>query len=254
MKKKEAIRVGPVSTDPARRENMLECIKNDLARLSDPEKAEFFPRFFKTLPGGYAEGDIFIGVTVPNIRAVARKYASLPLHQIKRLLRSRVHEHRLTALLILVDRFRRSGEPERERIVTFYLDNLAYVNNWDLVDLSADKILGNYLLDKDRSILYTLCRTDHLWSQRVSIISTFFFIRHGEFDDTFRITEQLLSHKHDLIHKATGWMLREVGKRDKKVEVNFLKKHYRIMPRTMLRYAIEKFGPEERERYLKGLV
>ena len=246
--------MGPSSTDSARRKNMLENIKKDLYGLSDPEKAEFFPRFFKTLPGGYAEGDVFIGVTVPNIRAVTRKYADLPLPQVKRLLRSGVHEHRLTALLILVDRFRRSGEPERERIVAFYLDNLSRVNNWDLVDLSADKILGDFLLDKDRSILYTLCRSDHLWSQRVSIMSTFFFIRHGQFDDTFRIAAQLLSRKHDLIHKAAGWMLREVGKRDKKAEVSFLKKHYRTMPRTMLRYAIEKFGPEERKRYLKGLV
>jgi 3-methyladenine DNA glycosylase AlkD len=233
---------------------MLENIKKDLDRLSDPAKAEFLPRFFKTFPGGYAEGDVFIGITVPKIRAVAQQYANLALQQVRHLLRSRVHEHRLAALLILVDRFRRSDEPERERIAAFYLDNLSYVNNWDLVDLSADNILGNFLFDKDRSILYTLCRSDHLWSQRVSLISTFFFIRHGQFDDTFRLAEQLLSHKHDLIHKAAGWMLREVGKRDKKAEVTFLKKHYRVMPRTTLRYAIEKFGSEERERYMKGLI
>jgi 3-methyladenine DNA glycosylase AlkD len=233
---------------------VIKNIKQDLDRLSDPEKAEFLPRFFKTLTDGYAEGDIFIGVTVPNIRSVARRYGDLPLSRVKQLLGSGVHEYRLTALLILVDRFRRSGKPEREKIAAFYLDNLSHVNNWDLVDLSADKILGDFLFDKDRSILYTLCRSNHLWSQRVSIMSTFFFIRHGQFDDTFRLAEQLLSHKHDLIHKATGWMLREVGKRDKKAEVSFLKKHYRIMPRTMLRYAIEKFGPEERGRYLKGLV
>jgi len=235
-------------------ENMLEGLKKDLDKLRNPAKAEHLSRFFKTLPGGYAEGDIFIGLTVPNIRTVARKYGNLPLPQAKHLLQSGVHEHRLTALLILVDRFRRSGEPEREKIAAFYLDNLSHVNNWDLVDLSADKILGNFLFDKNRSILYTLCRSDQLWRQRVSIMSTFFFIRHDQFDDTFRLAEQLLSHKHDLIHKATGWMLREVGKRDKKAEENFLKKHYHTMPRTMLRYAIEKFAPKERESYLKGFV
>lgn len=233
---------------------MLKNIKKDLDRLGDSQKAEFLPRFFKTLPGGYAEGDIFIGVSMPNIRAVARKYRTLPLSQVKHLLHSRVHEHRLAALLILIDRFRRSGGPARERIAALYLDSLHHVNNWDLVDLSADKILGNFLFDKDRSILYTLCHSDHLWSQRISIMSTFFFIRRGQFDDTFRLAEQLLLHKHDLIHKATGWMLREVGKREKKAEESFLKKHYRLMPRTMLRYAIEKFNPEERERYRRGLI
>ncbi len=207
----------------------------------------------KTLPGGYAKGDIFIGVTVPNVRAVARKYSNLPLSQARHLLRSRVHEHRLAALLIRVDCFRRSGGPEREKIAAFYLDNLCHVNNWDLVDLSADKILGNFLFDKDRSI-YTPSagRTNSGGSAFRSCQPS--FIRHGQFDDTFRLAEQLLSHKHDLIHKATGWMLREVGKRDKKAEENFLKKHYHIMPRTMLRYAIEKFDPKERESYLKGLV
>jgi 3-methyladenine DNA glycosylase AlkD len=233
---------------------VIDKIKKDLQALSNPEKAAFLPRFFKALPGGYAEGDIFIGVTVPNIRAVARRYPDLTLPNVKRLLSSGIHEHRLTALLILADQFTRAGKSMREKIAAFYLDNLKHVNNWDLVDLSAHKVLGAFLFDRDRTILYILCRSDHLWSQRVSIMSTFFFIRKGQFDDTFRLAAELLSHRHDLIHKAVGWMLREVGKRDKKAEVIFLKKHYREMPRTMLRYAIEKFPYEERQRYLKGLV
>lgn len=231
---------------------MIENIKRELENLSDPAKAEFLPRFFKTLPGGYAEGDIFIGVTVPNIRSVARKYRDLPMSQIRSLLHSPVHEHRLTALLILVDKFSKAGPAEQKKIVRFYLANLRYVNNWDLVDLSADKILGAFLFGRDNTILYELCDSGHLWSQRISIMSTFHFIRNGRFEDTFRLAEKMLTHKHDLIHKAAGWMLREIGKRDKAAEERFLKKHYRIMPRTMLRYAIEKFSPDERQRYLKG--
>ncbi len=233
---------------------VIEEIKRELAGLGDPVKAEFFPRFFKTLPGGYAEGDIFIGVAVPNVRSVAKRYRCLPIAHTKHLLHSGIHEHRLCALLILVGQFGKADESGKEKIVEFYLDNLKHVNNWDLVDLSADKILGAYLFDKDRSILYNLCESSHLWSQRVSIISTLHFIRKGQFEDTFRLAEKLLSHKHDLIHKAVGWMLREAGKRDKKAEEKFLKEHCRTMPRTMLRYAIEKFSPEERERYLKGLI
>ena len=231
----------------------IDEIKQELQKLSDPEKAAFLPRFFKALPGGYAEEDIFIGVTVPKIRAVAKKYRTLPLHGAEKLLRSPVHEHRLTALLILADRFSCSDD-DKDKIANIYLHNLKYINNWDLVDLSAHKILGAYLFERDRSILYSLCRTDHLWSQRVSIMATFYFIRKGQFDDTFRLASQLLGHKHDLIHKAVGWMLREVGKRSKKAEESFLKNNYHSMPRTMLRYAIEKFPEEERQRYLKGLA
>jgi 3-methyladenine DNA glycosylase AlkD len=234
---------------------MTENILNDLKALSDPEKAAFLPRFFKAGPGEYAEGDVFIGVTVPKIRSVAKKYSSASMAQVKQLLRSRVHEHRLTALLILVDKFAKADASDRGRIVAFYLDNLDHVNNWDLVDLSADKILGAYLFEnKDRRILDELCDSGHLWRQRVSIISAFYFIRKGDFGDTLRIAEKLLTHKHDLIHKAVGWMLRETGKRDRKAEEIFLNKYYRIMPRTMLRYAIEKFSEDDRQKYLKGLV
>ena len=234
--------------------DIIANIKKDLEDLSDPAKAEFLPRFFKTLPGGYAEGDVFVGVSVPNARAVAHKYRDLPISQVNHLLHSGIHEHRLTALLILVDKFTKADPAGREKIVRFYLGNLKHINNWDLVDLSADKILGAYLFDKDRTVLYELSDSGNLWSQRVSIMSTFFFIRNGQFDDTFRLAERMLNHTHDLIHKAVGWMLRETGKREKKAEERFLKKHYKVMPRTMLRYAIEKFSPEERARYLKGLV
>ncbi|HMK61013.1 MAG TPA: DNA alkylation repair protein [Dissulfurispiraceae bacterium] len=233
---------------------MINKIKAELATLGNPVKAAFLPRFFKACPGGYAEGDIFIGVTVPEIRTVAKKYKDLSLAQIRKLLNSRVHEHRLTALLILTHIFLQSDEDKRNEIVQFYLNNLQYVNNWDLVDLSADKILGAYLIDKDKTILYELCDSGHLWSQRVAIMSTFFFIRNSMFDDTFRLAKRLLYHKHDLIHKAVGWMLREIGKRDRRAEERFLKQYYRHMPRTMLRYAIEKFDPEKRLLYLKGLV
>ena len=234
--------------------NIIANIEKDLEDLCDPAKAEFLPRFFKTLPGGYAEGDVFVGVSVPNARAVARKYWDLPISQVNHLLHSGIHEHRLTALLILVDKITNADPAGQEKIVRFYLGNLKHVNNWDLVDLSADKILGAYLFDKDRTILYELSDSGTLWSHRVSIMSTFFFIRKGQFDNTFRLAERMLNHTHDLIHKAVGWMLRETGKREKKAEERFLKKHYKVMPRTMLRYAIEKFSPEERERYLKGLV
>ena len=234
--------------------DIIANIKKDLEGLSDPAKAEFFPRFFKTLPGDYAEGDVFVGVSVPNARAVARKYRDLPISQVNPLLHSGIHEHRLTALLILVDKFTKADPAGRAKIVRFYLVNLKHINNWDLVDLSADKILGAYLFDKGRTVLYELSDSGNLWSQRVSIMSTFFFIRNGQFDDTFRLAERMLNHTHDLIHKAVGWMLRETGKREKKAEERFLKKHYKVMPRTMLRYSIEKFSPEERARYLKGLV
>lgn len=171
------------------------------------------------------------------------------------LLRSQVHEYRLTALVILVHKFEKAkDEADKKAIVDLYISNLEYVNNWDLVDSSADKILGAYLAERDRSILYRLARTNHLWSQRIAIMATFYFIRRNEFQDTLEIAKILLKHEHDLIHKAVGWMLREVGKRDFRVEYEFLKKYYKEMPRTMLRYAIEKFEPELRQQFLKGLI
>lgn len=231
-------------------------IKQELAAYIDREKAEFFPKFFNAYPGGYGEGDQFLGIKVPDQQKVAKKYyKSIPLEDIQVLLRSPIHEYRLTALLILVYKFEKAKlDEDKKAIVDLYINNLEYVNNWDLVDSSAYKILGAYLEKKDRSILYRLARTDHLWSQRIAIIATLWFIRKHQFSDTLNIAKILLNHEHDLIHKAVGWMLREVGKRDFKTEFEFLKLHYKQMPRTMLRYAIERFEPELRQQFLKGLI
>lgn len=236
--------------------NFINDIKHDLACHMNKEKAEFLPNFFNAFPGGYGEGDQFLGIRVPDQRKVAKKhYKIISLETVEKLLQEPIHEYRLTALIILVYKFEKAKtEQDRKAIVGLYLDNLEYVNNWDLVDASADKILGAYLVEKDKSILYQLASSNHLWSQRTAIIATLYFIRRHQFSDTLEIAKILLSHQHDLIHKAVGWMLREVGNRDSETEFEFLKIHYRQMPRTMLRYAIEKYEPELRQRFLKGLV
>ena len=226
---------------------MLSKLKSELEQLGNPSKAKIQSSFFKTSKGQYSEGDIFLGVTVPETRKIANKYLNLQLTEIQQLLSSKIHDHRLIALLILVENYKKSKD---ETIPKFYLQNLKQVNNWDLVDLSADKILGQYLLDKDKSILYKLAQSNNLWERRVAIISTFQFIKNNQFEDTLKISEILLNDKHDLIHKAVGWMLRELGKRNQELEEQFLKKHYQKMPRTMLRYAIEKFDEEKRKQYL----
>ena len=226
---------------------MLSKLKSELEQLSNPSKAKIQSSFFKTNKGQYSEGDIFLGVTVPETRKIANKYLNLQLTEIQQLLSSKIHDHRLIALLILVENFKKSKD---KNIPQFYLQNLKQVNNWDLVDLSADKILGQYLLDKDKSILYKLAQSNNLWERRVAIISTFQFIKNNQFEDTLKISEILLNDKHDLIHKAVGWMLRELGKRNQELEEQFLKKHYKTMPRTMLRYAIEKFDEVKRKQYL----
>lgn len=231
-------------------------IKDDLSCYADNEKAEFLPKFFNAFPGGYGEGDLFLGIRVPDQRKIARKYyKSISLEAVEKLLQEPIHEYRLTALIIMVYKFEKAKtEEEKKAIVDLYLDNLEHVNNWDLVDTSADKILGAYLFDKNRSILYELAKTNHLWSQRIAIIATLYFIRHNQFSDTLEIAKILLNHHHDLIHKAVGWMLREVGNRDFETEFEFLKAHYKQMPRTMLRYAIEKFEPELRQKFLTGSI
>ena len=236
--------------------NRVELVKQELKGYIDDEKAAFLPRFFKAFKGGYGEGDQFLGIVVPLQRKVARKYyKKISLEEIESLLKEPVHEYRLTALLMLVNKFEKAtDEPERKAIVDTYLNNLESVNNWDLVDLSAPNILGAFLFDKDKSILYKMARTPDLWKQRIAILSTFYFIKQGRYDDTLKITEILLTHVHDLIQKAVGWMLREIGKRDFRVEYDFLKLNYRIMPRTMLRYAIERFESELRQKFLKGLI
>jgi len=229
---------------------MLNQIKKDIKDLENPEKAKLLQRFFKTGPGQYGEGDIFLGITVPLQRQIAKKYTNLSLDEIQELLSSKIHEHRLIALLILIDKYKKADQIKKEEILNLYLKNTKYINNWDLIDLSAPNIVGDYFLEKDKSILYKLANSDNLWEKRIAVLATFTFIKNNRFDDSLKISEILLKDKHDLIHKAVGWMLREIGKKDQKTEEDFLKKHYKNMPRTMLRYSIEKFSEEKRKFYL----
>jgi 3-methyladenine DNA glycosylase AlkD len=225
-------------------------IKAELKEISDPDKALHLARFFKTGKGEYGEGDVFWGITVPAQRAIAKMHADASLDDIKKLLHEPVHECRLTALLILVQQYLKCNDSTRKSITDFYLSNTERINNWDLVDLTADKILGHYLMDKDRKILYKLAESASLWEQRIAVISTHHFIKHKDFNDTLNLCEKLMFHKHDLIHKATGWMLREAGKRDLDVLSGFLDKHHKSMPRTMLRYAIEKLDDNQKKKYM----
>ena len=233
---------------------MLEKIRQDLIRLKNAERAKNAQWFFQTGPGQYAEGDIFYGITVPNQRKVAKKYPNLTFIDLQELLSSGIHEERLVALFIMVNQYQKASAKLKKQLVTFYLKNAKRVNNWDLVDSSAHKILGAYLLDKPKAILYRLANSKNLWEKRIAIIATFMLIKNNLFDDALAIAEKLLNDKHDLIHKAVCWMLREVGKRNIVVEENFLRQHYKTMPRTMLCYAIEKFPPYRRVQYLKGLI
>jgi len=225
-----------------------------LHSLANSEIAEHSQRFFKTAEGEYGFGDKFLGIRVPVIRQAVKKFKTTPLSVAEKLLKSEYHEVRLYALLLLVFRFSKSSVDEQDEIYHLYLSNTQYVNNWDLVDSSAHHIVGAYLENKDRSVLYDLSKSNLLWERRIAIMSTFYFIKKNQFGDTLRISEQLLSDQEDLIHKAVGWMLREVGKQDLAIAVAFLKTHYQKMPRTMLRYAIEKFSKEERQKYLSGKV
>ncbi len=229
-------------------------IVRTLEILQNKEKAKVLAGFFKTGEGEYGEGDQFLGVTVPESRKIAKQYKSLPLPEILLLLQNPVHECRLVALLILVEKFQNTTTTQQKEIVDFYLKNTEYINSWDLVDLSADKIIGAYFFNEEENkrnkVLLSLTKSNDLWERRISIISTFYFIKKNRFDETLEIAEILLHDKHDLIHKAVGWMLREIGKRDKLVEEDFLKKQFKTMSRTTLRYAIERFPEEERKRYL----
>jgi len=229
---------------------MLNNLLSELGEAANPEQAEILQRFFKTGPGQYGEGDVFLGIKVPVQRKIAKKYYGLGLPKIKELLKSEVHEHRLTGVIILDGKYKKAGEGEKENIFNFYLENIKQINNWDLIDLSAPNIVGDFLFKRDKRILYKLVHSENLWERRIAIIATFSFIRKEEFEDTLAISELLLKDKHDLIHKAVGWMLREIGKRDLEVEENFLKVHYKEMPRTMLRYAIERFEEKKRQFYL----
>jgi 3-methyladenine DNA glycosylase AlkD len=233
---------------------MLSALTHDLRSRSDPEKAAFLPRFFKTGPGQYGEGDVFWGVTVPEIRMVVKTYPDLPLADVERLLKDPVHEMRLTGFLILVAQYEAAKKDPllRQKIVDFYLAHARKANNWDLVDASAHKILGAHLqASGGTAMLDTLARSENLWEQRIAMVATLACIRAGDTAPCFRIAALLLRHPHDLMHKASGWMLREAGKKDPEGLRAFLEKHASTMPRTMLRYAIEKMDAEERQRYMR---
>lgn len=229
----------------------LSDLKKELKSLSNPERAKHSQRFFKTGKGGYAEGDIFLGIRTPVTKEIAKRYRNLSLSDVTKLLQNKIHTYRSIALRILIHKFEKGTGEVRKKIFDLYIKNTKFVSNWDLVDISAPKICGAYLLDKNRKILYKLARSKNLWEKRIAIISTFAFIRNNDFKDTLKISEILLNDSHDLIHKAVGWMLREVGNRNKKVEEKFLNKYALKMPRTMLRYAIEKFPEKHRQYYLK---
>lgn len=223
-------------------------------KLANPEIAAHSQRFFKTGKGEYGEGDIFLGIRVPVIRKAVKLFHDTTLSEIKKLLKSEYHEIRLFALLLLVYQFSKTDEGNKVKIYNLYLKNTQYINNWDLVDSSASYIIGAYLFDKDRSVLYDLAGSKEIWSRRIAIIATAYFINNNQYNDTLKLAKILLNDPEDLIHKAVGWMLREVGKRDRKEEETYLKQNYKHMPRTMLRYSIEKFSKEQRKAYLKGEV
>lgn len=242
-------RTGAETLAPALKE-----LRAELQALGSPKRAEASVRFFKTGPGEYGEGDKFLGLTVPEMRALARKYQGLSDEDALELLESPWHEERLVALILLVGSYERGDETRRNSIHRSYLAKARYINNWDLVDSSAGQIVGRHLRATDIALLERLARSKDLWERRIAIVATFAFIRQDEFRPTLRISEMLLADEHDLIHKAVGWMLREVGKRDRRTLDAFLKKHYQEMPRTMLRYAIERHPEAIRKKYLAGTV
>ncbi len=226
-------------------------IKQQLIDISDNEQAQILSRFFKTGKGEYGEGDKFLGIKIPPIRSVSKQNKDAPLDEISILLQDEWHECRMCALLILVEKFKKADEDLRKQIYDLYLSHTQYINNWDLVDLSSKDIVGGFLVDKKRKPLYDLAESKNLWEQRIAVVSTFAFIKKGDCKDIYLLSEKLLNHKHDLIHKAVGWMLREAGKKDEQILTDFLMKYATKMPRTMLRYSIEKFQEEKRQYFLK---
>ncbi len=233
---------------------MLKDLIKTLQAAGDKKKSVSVAAYFKTGKGQYGEGDIFLGITVPEQRKIAHKFLELPLSDVVLLLRQNIHEYRFTALEILVAQYERAvtigDEKLQKKIVDVYLANTAYVNNWDLVDTSAREIVGHYFFNRERKILYKLARSSSLWERRIAIVATHYFIMKEDYADTMKISEMLLTDTHDLIHKASGWMLREIGKRSRATLITFLDTHHKIMPRTMLRYSIEHFTPELRRKYL----
>ena len=234
--------------------NQVADIKNEMRKLANKIIAEHSQRFFKTGKGQYGEGDIFLGIRVPVLRKIAKKFRRISLAEVSKLLESKFHEERLLSILMLVNLFKSGDEDDQELIYELYLDKTKFINNWDIVDISAGNIVGAFLFEKDKAPLYRLVFSENLWERRIAIVATFYFIRNDEFDDTLKIAEILFTDKEDLIHKAVGWMLREVGKRVIEIEEEFLEEHYLKMPRTMLRYAIERFPETRRKMYLKGQI
>lgn len=231
---------------------LLNELKKELRSLANCEKAKTLSNFFKTGKNQYGEGDKFLGITVPQQRIIAKKYKDLSLTEIKKLLYSKYHEERLTSLLILERQYFTGNQKKKEIIYNFYIKNIQQVNNWDLVDLTAYHIVGDWLFDKDRKKLFDLAKSNNLWQRRIAVVATFYFIRQGDYNDTLKLAEKLLNDSHDLIHKAVGWMLREIGKNcGKEILINFLNQYYQQMPRSMLRYAIEKLPSKYRFYYLK---
>lgn len=230
---------------------LTKTITNKLQALSDAEKREIFPKFFKAGKGEYGEGDRFLGVTVPNIRAIAKLHKDISIEEIRELIQSEWHEVRLCALIIMVEKSKKKVEALRKELFNLYLSQTKRINNWDLVDLSCRFIIGEYLLDKSRDILYHLAQSPLLWDNRIAIVSTYAFIRKGQLEDTYALSDLMMQHPHDLMHKAIGWMLREAGKRNPERLYDYVMRHRADMPRTMLRYAIEKFSPEERSILMK---
>jgi 3-methyladenine DNA glycosylase AlkD len=232
----------------------LATVRSAVRRLADPARAKVLQGFFKTGPGEYADGDRFIGLTVPVIRGLVGEFKEAPAPVMRRLIASPIHEERLLGLLLLVNRYRRGDPKVRGRAYRLYVRSFPHINNWDLVDVTAEHVVGAHLFERDSSPLRAWARSKNLWVRRIAIVSTFHFIRRGRFRETLEVARILLRDPHDLIHKAVGWMLREVGKRDLAVLERFLKPHHRTMPRTMLRYAIERFPERKRLAYLEGTV
>ncbi len=229
--------------------------RDEIQALANKEIAKHSLRFFKTSKGEYGYGDVFLGVRTPQIRLIAKKYIDISTVDMKTIIKSKYHEERLLGLIILVNKYSKAkDEKDRNQLYKIYVSSFKHVNNWDLVDVTCPHVIGKHLMNKERSILYSWAKSEDLWTKRIAIVSTHWFIRKNDLDDTFKIAEILLNDEHDLIHKAVGWMLREAGKRDLEKEEIFLKKHYKNMPRTMLRYSIEKFPEPKRQKYLKGKI
>ena len=230
----------------------IKDIRKKLQQLGSEERAKVFQRFFKTGPGEYGERDVFIGVRVPDLRNLVKEYQNITLKESLQFLRSSIHEERMFALLILVSKYSKGNETVKKRIYELYLQNTKFINSWDLIDGSAQHIVGAFLMDKSKEPLHRLAKSNNLWERRIAILSTFHFIKHDYYSETLKISKILLADEQDLIHKAVGWILREIGKRHISTEEIFLKKYYKSMPRTMLRYAIEKFPESKRKKYLRG--